>query len=205
MLLLSNMLIFISFGVSYAWVLFMIIRRARKAPLQAPVEQALILGKNLQSGNVDEEFRQRLERGVELYRHHGVQRLIVLGGRTDRHGPSEAEAGRAVLLALGVPDRAIACEEASRHTLENLRNARDLLGAALKDRIGLVSNRYHLARCQSMAEGLALNVEPIAAESRPGEGKAGAILLEAYLYHWYLVGHFLAHRLRDQSSIDQIS
>jgi uncharacterized SAM-binding protein YcdF (DUF218 family) len=196
MLVLSNLMIFISFGVSYAWVLLRIVRQARRAPLQAQVDQILILGKMLRSGQVDEEFRERLERGAELYHRYGVRRLMILGGHTSPDSPSEAEVGRAVLSALQVPDEVMVCEEASRHTLENLRNARGLL--APQDKlIGLVSSRYHLARSKAMAEGLGLKVAPIAAETEPKAGKPGAILFEAYLYHWYLVGYFLTNRVKD--------
>jgi uncharacterized SAM-binding protein YcdF (DUF218 family) len=204
MLVLSNLMIFISFGLSYVWVLLRLVRQARRAPIQAPVDQILILGKMLRSGQVDEEFRERLERGAELYHRYGVSQLMILGGHTSPDGPSEAEAGRAVLSELKVPDKVVVCEEASRHTLENLCNARGLLVPDEK-LIGLVSSRYHLARSKAMAEGLGLKVAPIAAETEPKAGKLSAILFEAYLYHWYLVGYSLTHRLRGQYSIGPFS
>lgn len=205
MLLLSNPMIFISFGMSYVWVLSMLVLQTRRAPLEAPVDLILILGKTQRYGQVDEDFRERLEHGAGLYHRHGVSRLMILGGYTDPGGTSEAEAGRVVLSALQVPDEVVLCEEVSTHTLENLRNARELLLVPQEKLIGLVSSRYHLARSKAMAEGLGLRVAPIAAESEPKAGKPSAIFLEAYLYHWYLVGHFLAHRLKDQSSIEGIS
>ena len=205
MLVLSNLMIFISFGVSYVWVLSKLVRQSRRAPLEAPVDLVLILGKTLRSGEVEQEFRERLERGADLYHRQGLRRLMILGGHTSPAGPSEAEAGRNVLLALQVPGEVVVCEEASTHTLENLRNARALLPTPHAELVGLVSSRYHLARSKAMAEGLGLRVAPIAAESEPKAGKPSAFLREAYLYHWYLVGHFFAYRLNDQSSIDQIS
>jgi len=205
MLLLSNLMILMSFGLSYASALVRIVRLGRNAPMVAHTQDVLILGKQLQNGRADNEFYRRLTRGSELYRHQGVQRLILLGGRTSQEGPSEAEVGRDVLLSLGVPDSVIVLEERSRHTLENLRNARDLLGKGYQKQIGLISSRYHLARSQSMAECLGLRVEVIAAEAEANFCKPGVLFLEAYLYHWYLVGHFMAHRMNDQSSIDQIS
>ena len=194
-----------SFGLSYVWVLLRIVRLGRSAPTKSYSQDVLILGKELQDGKADDEFRRRLNRGAELYFKQGIQRLILLGGRTSPDGPSEAEAGRDVLLSLGVPDSVIVLEERSRHTLENLRNARDLLKQGYQKRIGLISSRYHLARSQSMAKGLGLRVELIAAETEANFSKPGALFMEAYLYHWYLVGHFMAHYMKDQSSIDQIS
>lgn len=73
MLLFSNMLIFISFGLSYAWVLIRIIREGRRAPVATSREDILILGKALRAGQVDSEFRQRLERGAALYHRHGAR------------------------------------------------------------------------------------------------------------------------------------
>jgi len=205
MLLFSNLMILMSFGLSYVWVLLRIVRQGRNAPTKSYSQDVLILGKELQDGKADDEFRRRLNRGAELYFKQGIQRLILLGGRTSPDGPSEAEVGRDVLLSLGVPDSVIVLEERSRHTLENLRNARDLLKQGYQKRIGLISSRYHLARSQSMAKGLGLRVELIAAETEANFSKPGALFMEAYLYHWYLVGHFMAHHMKDQSSIDQIS
>jgi hypothetical protein len=56
-----------------------------------------------------------------------------------------------------------------------------------------------------MAEGLGMRVRPIAAESESMMSRPGPLFMEAYLYHWFLLGQYLAYRFNDQSSIDQIS
>lgn len=205
MLFLSNLMIFISFGGSYAWVLFRMVRLGRNTPTTAHVRDVLILGKELHDGRADDEFYSRLSRGAALYQQKNIQRLILLGGKTSKSGPTEAEAGRQVLRSLGIPDAAIVLEEGSRHTLENLRNARDLLEEDYQKPVGLISSRYHLARCQSMAEGLGMRVRLIAAESGSMMSHPRPLFMEAWLYHWFLVGQFVAYHFNDRSSIDQIS
>ena len=76
----------------------------------------------------------------------------------------------------GVGDVPLQLEAQSRDTLQNLRNARELLhgaarrvmaGGAGKDalpRVTLLSNRYHLARCALFARQLGFDCELCAAE-----------------------------------------
>ncbi|HJR72739.1 MAG TPA: YdcF family protein, partial [Luteimonas sp.] len=91
---------------------------------------------------------------------------VLLGG-----GPpgvaSEAEVARAALWARGIAaDAPLRLEAASRDTLQNLRNARELLPRTEIPRVTLLSSRYHLARCALFARQLGLDWELCAAEAR---------------------------------------
>src|SRR3569623_2005682 len=128
-------------------------------------------------------------------------------GRPERGGgadgePSEAEIARNALVARGVGDVPLQLEAQSRDTLQNLRNARDLLrGAALRavqgnaaaaalPRVTLLSNRYHLARCALFARQLGFEHELCAAEPRLPLGPRTLLRLagEAAYVCWTDVG-----------------
>ncbi|HVJ61666.1 MAG TPA: YdcF family protein, partial [Tahibacter sp.] len=94
------------------------------------------------------------------------RRVLLLGGAADG-GMSEAAAAFARLHDLGLPPGvAPLCEDASTDTLENLRNARALLGSEAREPVALVSSRYHLARCMLLARALGFDAEPVAADAR---------------------------------------
>ncbi|HET7125866.1 MAG TPA: YdcF family protein [Lysobacter sp.] len=157
-----------SAGLVYLGYFVHVWRVARNAPCEAGQGDCLLLfGKHAPQGEPDREFGERLDRAAALWRARKPRQVVLLGG-----GPpgvaSEAEVARAGLLARGLVEESPWLLEAhSRDTLQNLRNARDLL-AALDDRgrVVLLSSRYHLARCALLARQLGLDAEPVAAESR---------------------------------------
>ncbi|WP_172600402.1 YdcF family protein [Sulfurivermis fontis] len=155
-------------------------------------------------GEVGRDFCLRLERALALYA-AGAETLLLLGGVTSAGSVSEAARGAGFLEAHCVPSTALRLEERSRHTLENLRHAREFLGAEMP--VTIVSNRYHLARIAVMADGLGMPYRLCAAEphwqwSWP---MAGRLLLEALYVHWYLTGRHWARLVRDRASEARIS
>ena len=124
-LVLSNVVIVATGGISWLWQLALVHRIARAAPAaSAQADVAVVLGFRLNGDGVCREFEARLDRARAIFRRGGVRRILIVGGRTGRSGTSEAEAGRLYLTARKVPDAVILREEYSRHTLENLRHAR---------------------------------------------------------------------------------
>lgn len=96
---------------------------------------------------------------AQLYRRGVARRIIVSGGSfvEQRGGPatSEAEAMRRFLIDLGVPLEAIVSEGNSLNTLENIRNARQVVGDA---RVALVTSAFHMPRALKIARRGNLNV-----------------------------------------------
>ncbi len=125
----------------------------------------LLFGKHAPGGRIDPDFRDRLRRAADVRRRQPARQLILLGGGFG-DGDSEAELARRGLFEEGVSTAAtILLESESRDTLQNLRNARELL----RDRpqagpVVLLSSRYHLARCALFARNLGLDAELCAAE-----------------------------------------
>jgi uncharacterized SAM-binding protein YcdF (DUF218 family) len=158
----------------------------------APADVVLVLGRELASDRPTPAFAARLDHAHELVAAGWAGRVLVAGGLTGVATRSEAAAGREHLLARGVAAEAVWTEERSRHTLENLFNARERLRHEGLARVLLVSDPLHLARAATMARGLGLDVgcSPAVA-SPPRRGSLGwwrRAAHEAFLLHWYHVG-----------------
>jgi uncharacterized SAM-binding protein YcdF (DUF218 family) len=155
-------------GLVYLGYLLHVLRVARSAPSRPERGDCVLLfGKHAPHGRIDRDFDARLDRAVSLWHARPPGTLVLLGGGAANE-PSEAEIARRELLARGVDaGDALRLEGQSRDTLQNLRNARDLLrdGAAGMC-VTLLSNRYHLARCALFARQLGFDWELCAAESR---------------------------------------
>ena len=166
----------LSAGLVYLGYFLHVWRVARQAPCRPERgECVLLFGKHAPQGRIDRDFAARLDRAVSLWSERRPASVVLLGGGADGE-PSEAEVARNALLARGVGDVPLQLEAQSRDTLQNLRNARELLrgaarrvmaGGAGKDalpRVTLLSNRYHLARCALFARQLGFDCELCAAE-----------------------------------------
>ena len=156
----------LSAGLVYLGYLVHVVRTARRAPTRpARADTLLLFGKHAPQGRIDRDFEARLDRAVSLWREAPPAHVLLLGGGADNE-PSEAEIARRELLARGIAgDAPLHLEAKSRDTLQNLRNARELLRGA-RPRVALLSNRYHLARCALFARQLGFEWELCAAEPR---------------------------------------
>jgi uncharacterized SAM-binding protein YcdF (DUF218 family) len=166
----------LSAGLVYLGYFLHVWRIARQAPCRPERgECVLLFGKHAPQGRIDGDFAARLDRAESLWRERPPASVVLLGGGAEGE-PSEAEVARNALLARGLGgDIPMRLEAQSRDTLQNLRNARDLLRtslpaagiqAAALPRVTLLSNRYHLARCALFARQLGFDCELCAAEPR---------------------------------------
>ena len=169
----------LSAGLVYVGYFVHVLRIARSAPCDPfgdAVRDAvddptgsgcvLLFGKHAPGGRIDRDFDARLARAATLWHRRPARRVLLLGGGPPG-APSEAEIARIALHARGIAsDAPLLLESQSHDTLQNLRNARDLLRtAAHRGRVTLLSNRYHLARCALFARQLGLDAEVCAAET----------------------------------------
>lgn len=169
-----------SAGLVYVGYFVHVLRVARSAPCDPagdvagdPIDGSgargcvLLFGKHAPGGRIDRDFDARLARAATLWHRSPARTVLLLGGGPPE-SPSEAEIARAALHGRGIAvDAPLLLEAQSRDTLQNLRNARDLLRtAAHEGRITLLSSRYHLARCALFARQLGLDAELCAAEAQ---------------------------------------
>lgn len=204
----SILLIGLSGGVTLILAGGRILATARACPTAvAPAGIGVVHGKRLKDGAIDADYAARLRRARALLDAGSIDRVVILGGSRDGAAPSEAEAGRGFLLARGTPEATILTERTSRHTLDNIRNLRALVGPGTGRGMVLVSSRYHLARCRAMARDCGLEVRLCAAEPHLVLDTRLAVRLtrEAFLLHWYEVGRALSRLLRYRRALARIA
>lgn len=176
---------------------------------RTPSDVILVLGRHLQRDRISEVFRARLDHAVALFSEGCAPRILVTGGLTGSARRSEAEAGREYLLSRGVPPAVLLVEDRSRHTLENLFNARETLRRHGWSTLLLVSDALHLARASALARGLALSVRCSPAPEAPPRRGSPAWWLraarEAALLHWYHVGVAYSRAIRSERLLSRVT
>lgn len=234
-LLLSNLVLLLSGGLYWCWLLGRVFRVAKNTGT-APVrcDAISVLGMRLDHNAVRSEYVQRLKRAKCLFDAGAAQKILVIGGLTGDSTISEAQGGKDYLVQLGIAADCILLEDRSRHTLENLSNVRALYlesnrlmtnnlqksvpdendsdtakpeaGAAMLN-IVIVTNRFHLARSQIMAETFCISHTLSAAEDRfvMDASNLLRLLVEAYFIHWYMVGKVWSRVTRNRKSLGRIS
>jgi uncharacterized SAM-binding protein YcdF (DUF218 family) len=187
-LLLSNLIIITTLGLTPLAILIYVARIATTAPKWISGQfWILVPGACLRNNQPSTEFKRRLERAYQLFEELPGNKIVILGGVVGSNTISEAEAGRTYLLHRGVPESHILMEQHSGNTLDNF-----LFAKAEKPQVGqtntvIVSNRYHLARCGVMANSLQIEHQLCAAEERLCWSPLNLLrmLKEAYRLHWY--------------------
>ena len=206
-LIISIFVIIFCLGVTYLLTLIHIIKVAKKSSHRGNATDLVIVhGIKLTRNKIGTDFTVRLDRALKL--HHQNQTLILLlGGFVGSSDISEAEAGRQYLLGKGVNQDFIMIEDQSRHTLENLYEARKLIGNLDLKCCSLLSNRYHLARISANARGMNMNVTLVAAEKefKLSFSRLGRFLLEAFYLHWYYTGKYWSHATKNTDIKHKIS
>jgi uncharacterized SAM-binding protein YcdF (DUF218 family) len=201
----------LSAGLVYVGYFVHVLRVARRAPCEpGQGECVLLFGKNAPGGRIDPDFAARLDRAVSLWRQTPGRSLVLLGGGAPGE-PSEAEIARDGLRARGLArEIPMKLESQSRDTLQNLRNARSLLGITrgqARPRVTLLSNRYHLARCALFARQLGFDWELCAAEPklRLGPQMLWRLAGEAAYVCWIDLGTRWARLIRHQRMLERVT
>lgn len=205
-LILSAVLMLATAGLSYIYCIKKIFHTAKNTTHESNGSAVIcVLGKKLINEKPDNEYLLRLNRASCILEKESKSQAILIGGKTGNAKISEAFAGKEFLLKNNIECSRIHLEEASRNTLENIKNVIDLLKDKNK-KIIVVTNRYHLARVKKMTEGFGLNVELCAAEDKlslsfPSIFK---LFIEALHVHWYLSGHYYAHLTKNNRIIKRL-
>lgn len=206
-LALSNLVLLATLGLSGLWRLYRVWRMARAAPFaDVDGDWIVVLGARLIDDRIAPGHARRLRRAAALHRADPQRRILLAGGLTGG-SVSEAERGRQFLLELGVPAARLFIEDQSLNTLDNLREARRVLGEEGRRPFVLVTSRYHLARSQTLARGLNLAIVPCAAEERLRHDPMTLwrLVMEAYYLHWYVIGEWWSRRTDNQRRLARIT
>jgi len=205
--LLTLLLLLLTLGIPLLILFRSVSRTADAVPDITSARRLLVFGKRLLRGQIDDDYRQRLDKAAALMQELPERRLLLLGGAGKDGEISEAAAGLAYLLSLGLPEARLMREEQSQNTLENLRHARALIQGDTQEPVALISNRYHLARIHTMAESLGIEHQLCGceAEFRLSLKVLPRLLIEAWYILWFKTGKGWARLIGSQRMLDRVT
>ncbi|MEF9917286.1 MAG: YdcF family protein [Lachnospiraceae bacterium] len=128
----------------------------------------IILGAQIRGTRVTDSLKRRLDRGLRYLHDNPHTMAVVSGGRGKGEDITEALAMQNYLVACGIHESRILLEDASTNTKENLDFSSQFLKLK-KDKIGIVSNNFHMYRALALAKkqgykhvyGIAASCKPI--------------------------------------------
>jgi uncharacterized SAM-binding protein YcdF (DUF218 family) len=135
-----------------------------------PVDAIVVMGAAQYDGRPSPQLAARLDHAVELFQDGVAPVVVVTGGKQPADRFTEAEASATYLVALGVPESAIASEQTGRTSYESLANAAALLAERGLDRVLLVSDPFHSLRIRLIAEEVGLTAYTSPTRTSPVTG-----------------------------------
>lgn len=113
-----------------------------------PVDVAVVLGNKVHpSGVPSQHLRERLERGLALYREGRVHALLVSGG-LGREGHQEADVMARWLIERGVPAECVLRDPHGNTTRDTAVNAAQIMAARGWTKAVVISQYFHLTRAK---------------------------------------------------------
>jgi uncharacterized SAM-binding protein YcdF (DUF218 family) len=127
-----------------------------------PAEAIVVLGAAQYDGRPSPALKARLDHVVEIWRDDKTAHVVVTGGKQPGDRFTEATASATYLVAQGVPDDMILREVNGRSSFQSLADSAVFLKKRGLTRVVLVSDAYHAARIEGIAEevGLDASVSP---------------------------------------------
>ena len=114
----------------------------------------VILGcKVKEDGQPSDMLRDRLQRGIELYR-LGAAPKIIMSGDHGRKNYNEVGTMKQYAVEAGVPSSDVFMDHAGFSTYETVYRAKEIFGAK---RVVIVTQKYHLYRALYIAKSLGLD------------------------------------------------
>lgn len=128
-----------------------------------PADAIVVLGAAQYDGTPSPALRRRLDHVVQLWDADIATTVVVTGGKQPGDRVTEATASATYLTAHGIPDKAILREVNGRSTYQSLADSASFLKARRLTRVVLVSDGYHAARAEGIADevGLDATVSPV--------------------------------------------
>lgn len=128
----------------------------------------LVLGAGLKpDGTPNHMLRDRLDKGIELYR-SGAAPKLLLSGDNGQQEYDEVNAMKEYVLNAGVPSEDIFMDHAGFSTYESMYRARDIF---LVKKAVIITQRYHQYRAIYTARGLGIEGWGVTPEFRTYSGQ----------------------------------
>ena len=125
----------------------------------------LVLGAQVYEDRPSTVLQYRLDKAAGYLKENEETVCIVSGGQGHNEPFPEAQGMKNYLLSKGIPEERILTESASKNTEENMAFSKKLFDPET-DRVGIITNDFHMYRACRMAEEAGItNAYPIPAES----------------------------------------
>jgi len=150
----------------------------------------VVLGAAQYDGEPSPVFRGRLDHALLLWEQGRADTVITVGSKQPGDRTTEAEAGRSYLVAQGIPTDATVALPVGRTTFESLEAAAVFLHERGQDTAFLVSDPWHNARVNAMADDLGLEGHASAtwtSGAQSEETRGQGYLRETFAYLYYMV------------------
>lgn len=129
------------------------------------LDYIIILGAQAKKSGPSKTLKMRLDTAYDYLVEHEQTGVIVSGGQGPDEPVSEAECMRRYLVERGIEPSRILKEDQSRNTVQNIEYSSRLIHPE-SDKVGIVSNNFHMFRAMSLARHAGYKfVEGIAAPS----------------------------------------
>ena len=126
----------------------------------------IVLGAKVHpDGSMSNSLRYRCEAALSAWQRGCAGKIILCGGKLGEAPCSEAGLMRSFLLDAAVPDDALIMEDQSRNTVENLKNARQIMIDRGFADAAIVTSDYHLQRAIWIARKFSIRACGIPAKS----------------------------------------
>ncbi|MDR1599199.1 MAG: YdcF family protein [Oscillospiraceae bacterium] len=127
----------------------------------------IILGAQVKpNGSPSEALLRRMELALEYYNARPCV-IIATGGRGEDEPMAEGDFMYRWLRKAGAPDDALAVDNMSRNTRENIANAKALMAERGLERALVVTSDYHLPRALAVCRGAGVDAIGAGSESAP--------------------------------------
>lgn len=158
-------LLLVYFGVTFVQVW-----RAANRDEARPADAIVVFGAAQYDGRPSAVLRARLDHAADLYRNDVAASVVVTGGNRPGDRATEASTSAAYLKRYGVPEEALLREVSGRNSWQSLASAANFLKQRGMRRVVLVSDPFHSARVEAMAEELGLEAYTSPTRTSPIRG-----------------------------------
>ena len=168
-----GLLVLVLVPVLYLAATFATVWRAAHHDGARPASAIVVLGAAQYDGRPSPALKARLDHVVELWQDGKAASIVVTGGKQPGDRFTEATASASYLKAQGIPEGKILREVSGRSSFESLAGSASFLKRRGLTRVVLVSDAYHAARIEGIAEevGLDATVSPTPSTRSPSASR----------------------------------
>lgn len=149
-LVLALLFLYLTFSFVQVW-------QASRRDEARDVEAIVVFGAAQYNGRPSPVLRARLDHAAALYKRGLSDVVVVTGGSQPGDRATEASTSAAYLKQKGLPERALLREVRGRDSWQSLASAANFLKQRGRTRVLLVSDPFHSARVEAMADELGLD------------------------------------------------